>query len=187
MLGGEMAGELGRAARRWRCRGRRRIRRGARRRALGRSVARRATFAEGASFLMTFLTAWIPMRGRRARSGADRARARRRRAVSARRRCSSRVHLGARVVATAGSEEKRDVGPRAGADEAYGYDDCPTTKADVILDPVGGELFAGIAEGAQSARDLIAIGYAGGMWRGREPGAGRRPQRRRAGLLPRDG
>jgi NADPH:quinone reductase len=119
-----------------------------------------ATFAEGASFLMTFLTAWIPMRrvvepGQtvlvHAGSGGV--------------GCAAMQlarHLGARVHATAGSEEKRAWALEHGADEVHGYDDLPT--ADVIVDPVGGEVFAASLKALNPLGTLIAIGYAGGMW-----------------------
>ena len=52
-------------------------------------------------------------------------------------------HLGARVVATASTEEKREFARDLGADEAYGYDDFDEhVRADVVLDPVGGPVFA---------------------------------------------
>jgi NADPH:quinone reductase len=120
----------------------------------------RATFAEGASFLMTFLTAWIPMKrvvetGQtvlvHAGSGGVGSAA-----------MQLARHLGARVVATAGSEEKRAWALEHGADEAYGYDEFPS--ADVILDPVGGEVFASSLKALNPLGTLIAIGYAGGMW-----------------------
>jgi NADPH:quinone reductase len=124
-----------------------------------------ATFAEGASFLMTFLTAWIPLR-RQARvepgstvlvhAGAG--------GVGSAAIQLAR-HLGARVVATAGSEEKRAFALELGAEEAYGYDEfAETVRADVILDPVGGEVFAASLKSLAPLGTLIAIGYAGGMW-----------------------
>ncbi len=124
-----------------------------------------ATFAEGAAFLMTFLTAWIPLR-RQARvepgatvlvhaaaGGVGSA------AVQLCR------HLGARVIATAGSEEKRAFALELGAEEAYGYDEfAGAVRADVVLDPVGGEVFADSLKALAPLGTLIAIGYAGGMW-----------------------
>lgn len=79
--------------------------------------------------------------------------------------------LGARVIATAGSERKRQACLDAGADAALDYADpawvdafrsAAPGGADVIYDPVGGEV------GAQSLRCLafgaryLVIGFAGG-------------------------
>src|SRR5712691_11684720 len=102
-----------------------------------------ASFAEGASFLLTFLTAFIPLT-RQARllpgstvlvyaaaGGVGSA------AIQVART------LGARVVAAVGSAEKLDVCRSLGAKEAYVYDELPESiGADVVLDPVGGDLFA---------------------------------------------
>jgi NADPH2:quinone reductase len=124
-----------------------------------------ASFVEGAAFLMTFLTAWIPLRRQtrveagstvlvHAGSGGVGSAA-----------IQLAVHLGARVVATAGSEEKRAFTRELGAEEAYGYDEfAEAVRADVIVDPVGGEVFAASLKALQPLGTVIAIGYAGGMW-----------------------
>lgn len=125
----------------------------------------RASFAEGASFLMTFLTAWIPMKrvvlpGQtvlvHAGSGGVGSAA-----------MQLARHLGARVVATAGSEEKRAWALEHGADEVHGYEELPS--ADVIVDPVGGEVFAASLKALKPLGTLIAIGYAGGAWAPLDP------------------
>ena len=101
----------------------------------------KASFAEGASFLLTFLTAYIPL-------------TRQVRAARRARRCSSTRRAGgvgtatiqvaralgaARVVAAVGSAEKLDVCRELGAEEAYVYDELPEDlQADVVVDPVGG-------------------------------------------------
>ena len=90
-----------------------------------------ASFAEGASFLMTFLTAWIPMRrvvqpGQTVLAHAGSG------GVGSAAMQLAR-HLGARVHATASSDDKRAWALEHGADEAFGYDDFPA--ADVIVDP----------------------------------------------------
>ena len=95
-------------------------------------------------------------------------------------------HLGARVVATAGSEEKRAWTLEHGADEAYGYDDfAEAVRADVVVDPVGGEVFAVVAQGSHPARhadrDRLRRRHVGGP----EPGARRRAERVGRRLLPR--
>jgi NADPH2:quinone reductase len=124
-----------------------------------------ASFAEGAAFLMTFLTAYIPLvRQTRvgpgstvlvhaAAGGVGSA------AVQLAR------HLGARVVATAGSAEKRALARELGADEAWGYDEyAEHVRADVVVDPVGGKIFTQSLRVLEPLGTLIAIGYAGGLW-----------------------
>jgi NADPH:quinone reductase len=70
-------------------------------------------------------------------------------------------------VATAGSEEKRRFALEYGAEEAYGYDELP--PADVILDPVGGDMFAASLKALRPLGTLIAVGYAGGAWAPLDP------------------
>jgi NADPH:quinone reductase len=124
-----------------------------------------ASFAEGASFLLTFLTAYIPLT----------------RQVQLRDGATVLVHaaaggvgtaaiqvaraLGGRVVAAVGSEEKHVLCRELGADEAYLYDDIPDDlRVDVVLDPVGGELFEAAVGRLRPLGQLVAIGYAGGFW-----------------------
>ena len=108
-----------------------------------------ASFAEGASFLLTFLTAYIPLtRQVRVRPGSTVL------VYAAAGGVGSAAiqvarSLGARVVAAVGSEEKLDVCRSLGAAEAYVYDALPDELvADVVVDPVGGELFAGVVRAA---------------------------------------
>jgi NADPH:quinone reductase len=130
-----------------------------------------ASFAEGASFLLTFLTAYIPLT-RQARlvpgtrvlvhaaaGGVGTAAVQLARA------------LGAHVVAAAGSAEKLDVCTRLGASEAFLYDELPDDlKVDVVVDPVGGDLFAqGIAR-LRPLGVLLALGSAAGPWPETNPG-----------------
>jgi NADPH2:quinone reductase len=68
-------------------------------------------------------------------------------------------------VAAAGSEEKLALCRELGAEEAYVYDELPDDlRADVILDPVGGELFERSVTRLRPLGQLVAIGYAGGLW-----------------------
>jgi NADPH2:quinone reductase len=124
-----------------------------------------ASFAEGASFLLTFLTAWIPLT-RQVRlepgqtvlvhagsGGVGTA------AIQVAR------HLGARVVATASSEEKRRFCMELGAEDAYGYDEfAEAVHPDVVVDPVGGEVFAASVATLAPLGTVIGVGYAGGWW-----------------------
>ena len=124
-----------------------------------------ATFAEGASFLLTFLTAYIPLT-RQVRFEEER---------------DVLVHaaaggvgcaaiqvaraLNARVVAAVGSPEKLDLCRELGAAEAFVYDELPDDlRVDVVIDPVGGELFEAAVARLRPLGQLVAIGYAGGMW-----------------------
>ena len=121
-----------------------------------------ASFSEGASFLMAFLTAWLPLRNlergqtvlvHAATGGVGSA------AVQVAR------HLGARVLATASSDKKRALAQELGAAETYGYSDfAEAVRADVVFDPVGGEVFAASLKVLEPLGTIHAIGYAGGMW-----------------------
>jgi NADPH2:quinone reductase len=79
-------------------------------------------------------------------------------------------HLGAEVVATASSEEKRAVALEQGADRALGYDDfADEVRADVVLDPVGGEVFTRSFGVLKPLGSVVALGYAGGWWEPLDP------------------
>jgi NADPH2:quinone reductase len=124
-----------------------------------------ATWAEGAGFILTFLTAYVPLtRQVRLAEGA-----------------TVLVHaaaggvgtatievaraLGARVVAAVGSAEKLDLCRELGAEEAYVYDELPEDlRVDVVVDPVGGELFESSVPRLRPLGQLVAIGFAGGLW-----------------------
>jgi NADPH:quinone reductase len=129
-----------------------------------------ASFEEGAGFLLTFLTAWIPLtRQVRVRPGS----------VVLVHAGSGGVgsaaiqlakHLGAEVVATASTEEKRRVAIEQGADEAVGYDEfAENVRADVVLDPVGGEVFTQSFSVLKPLGAVVALGFAGGWWEQLDP------------------
>jgi NADPH2:quinone reductase len=124
-----------------------------------------ASFAEGAGFVLTFLTAWVPLT-RQVRLGEGQ---------------MVLVHaaaggvgtaaiqvaraLGARVVAAVGSPEKLELCRELGAEEAYVYDELPDDlRVDVVVDPVGGELFEAAVPRLRPLGTVVAIGYAGGLW-----------------------
>ena len=116
-----------------------------------------ASFEEGAAFLMTFLTAWIPLRRAQgtvlvtaAAGGVGSA------AVQVAK------HVGAHVVAAASTEEKRRFALDLGADEAVGYDELP--PCDWAFDTVGGDLFTACLQAVRPLGTAVAAGYAGGMW-----------------------
>jgi NADPH:quinone reductase len=129
-----------------------------------------ASFAEGAAFLLTFLTAWLPLTRQvrvepgstvlvhAAAGGVGSA------AVQVAR------HLGARVVATASTDGKRQVALELGAEEAYGYEEfAEAVRADVVFDPVGGDVFAASLRRVDALGAVVAIGFAGGAWQPLDP------------------
>ena len=135
------------------------------------------SFVQGASFLMTFLTAYIPLTRQAtvgpgsvvlvhaAAGGVGTA------AVQVAR------HLGARVVATAGSEEKLKLARELGAEIAIDYraeDFAARVReevgaVDVVVDPVGGSVLAESLPLLRPLGVLIAIGFAGGPWEPLDP------------------
>ncbi|HSX22765.1 MAG TPA: zinc-binding dehydrogenase [Gaiellaceae bacterium] len=124
-----------------------------------------ASFAEGASFLLTFLTAYIPLtRLVRVRPGASVLVLAGAGGVG----CAAiqvARSLGANVVAAAGSPEKLDLCRSLGAADAYVYDEIPDDlRVDVVVDPVGGELFERALGKLKPMGSLIAIGFAAGAW-----------------------
>jgi NADPH2:quinone reductase len=80
--------------------------------------------------------------------------------------------LGARVLATAGSAAKLDVARRQGADEAYDYSTPDWVErvkqatggrgADVIYDPVGGEIFDLSTKCIAFSGRILVVGFASG-------------------------
>ncbi|MDD9878977.1 MAG: NADPH:quinone oxidoreductase family protein [Magnetovibrio sp.] len=77
---------------------------------------------------------------------------------------------GATVVATAGSEAKRQLARDHGADEAIGYDALRDAVkdftdgrgADVVFDPIGGDVFMQSLRATAREGRLVTIGYASG-------------------------
>jgi NADPH:quinone reductase len=129
-----------------------------------------ASFEEGAGFLLTHLTGWIPLT-RQVRVGPG--------SVVLVHAGSGGVgsaaiqlakHLGARVVATASTDEKREVAAQQGADDVFGYDDfVDGVRADVVLDPVGGDVFTRSFSVLRPLGTVVALGFAGGWWEPVDP------------------
>ena len=129
-----------------------------------------ASYEEGAAFLLTFLTAWIPLtrQVRLPKGGTVLVHAASGGVGSAAVQVAK--HLGARVVATASTEEKRRVARDLGADEAISYEDCSDgVRVDVVIDPVGGEAFTRCLPLLNPLGTAVAIGYAGGWWEPLDP------------------
>jgi NADPH2:quinone reductase len=129
-----------------------------------------ASFAQGASFLLTFLTAYIPLT-RQARLAPS---------------TTVLVHaaaggvgtaavqladaLGARVVAAVGSASKLGICLELGAAEAYVYDELPDDlRVDIVVDPVGGELFSKALTRLRPLGVVLALGSAAGPWPETDP------------------
>jgi NADPH2:quinone reductase len=129
-----------------------------------------ASFAQGAAFLLTYLTAWIPLtRQARVREGQTVLVHAAAGGVGSAAVQVAR-HLGARVVATAGSAEKQQVALDLGAEEAYGYDEfAAAVTVDHVLDPVGGQVFADSLKVLDPLGSIVAIGFAGGLWQDVSP------------------
>lgn len=120
-----------------------------------------ATFAQGAAFLTTYLTAYIPYAQRtytdsvlvHAGSGGV---------------GTAAIQLGkvegATVFATASTEEKRAFALRAGADEVRAYDAIDDLRVDLVIDPVGGDVFTRSLPLLNPLGTIAAIGFAGGLW-----------------------
>ena len=130
-----------------------------------------ASFAEGASFLLTFLTAYIPLtRQARIDSGSTVLVYAAAGGVGTAAIQLARA-FGARVVAAVGSTEKLDACRELGAAEAYVYDELPDDlKADIVVDPVGGELFSQGIGRLKPLGVLLALGSAAGPWPELNPG-----------------
>lgn len=123
-----------------------------------------ASYAAGASFLTTYLTAYIPLHHQVHVTPASTVLVH---AGSGGVGCAAiqlAKHLGAKVIATASSDEKRAFAVGVGADEAYGYDEIADLRVDVVVDPVGGDVFTRSLPLLNPLGAIVAIGFAGGLW-----------------------
>jgi NADPH2:quinone reductase len=118
------------------------------------------SYAAGAAFLTTYLTAYIPLRRLsfesvlvHAGSGGVGTAA-----------IQLAKHFGATVCATASSEEKRAFALGVGADVVLGYDEIDDVRVDVVVDPVGGDVFTRSLPLLDPLGTIVAIGFAGGLW-----------------------
>ena len=129
-----------------------------------------ASYAEGASFLTTFLTAWIPLtRQARIRPGSHVLVTAAAGGVG-----TAAIQLallrGARVTAAAGSAEKLEVARGLGAERTISYEEIgELDDVDVALDPVGGPVFTACLKALRPLGVAIGIGFAGGAWEPVDP------------------
>lgn len=78
--------------------------------------------------------------------------------------------IGARVIATAGSEEKLAIAKKAGADEVLNYNDATWSKrirkelggADVVIDPVGGDVLQKSILCTNFEGRIVIVGFTSG-------------------------
>ena len=129
-----------------------------------------ASYAEGAAFLTTYLTAWIPLirlaRIHRdsnvlvtaAAGGVGTA------------AIQIAAFAGASVTAAAGSEEKLQLARDLGAQRTVSYEEIGALDdIDVALDPVGGPVFTACINSLRPLGVAIGIGFAGGAWEPVDP------------------
>jgi len=129
-----------------------------------------ASYAEGASFLTTFLTAALPFKHQAhvhpgsnvlVTAGAG--------GVGTAAIQMARL-LGATVTAAAGSEEKLALARELGAERTVSYDEIgELDDIDGALDPVGGPVFAACLKSLRPLGVAIGIGFAGGAWEPVDP------------------
>lgn len=129
-----------------------------------------ASYEEGASFLMTFLTAWIPLtRQASVRSGSRVLVLAAAGGVGSAAVQAARL-LGAEVVACAGTEAKLTLPLSLGAAEAVTYERLgEVAPVDVVVDPVGGPAFLDVLKLLRPLGVAVEIGFAGGLWPPVEP------------------
>jgi NADPH2:quinone reductase len=129
-----------------------------------------ADYAEGAAFLTTYLTAWIPLT-RQVRLHPDSN-------VLVTAACGGvgtaaiqvALFAGATVTAAAGSEEKLELARQLGASRTVSYEEiAELDDIDVALDPVGGPVFTACIGALRPLGAAIAIGFAGGAWEPVDP------------------
>ena len=129
-----------------------------------------ASYAEGAAFLTTYLTAWIPMT-RQARIHRD-SNVLVTAAAGGVGTAAIQVALfaGANVTAAAGSEEKLELARELGATRTVSYEEIgELDDIDVAFDPVGGPVFSACIKALRPLGVAIGIGFAGGAWEPVDP------------------
>ena len=129
-----------------------------------------ASYAEGAAFLTTSLTAWIPLtRQARLHPGTNVLVTAAAGGVGTA-AIQVAVFCGATVTAAAGSEEKLQLARTLGAQRTVSYEEIgELDDIDVALDPVGGPVFAACLKALRPLGIAIAIGFAGGAWEAVDP------------------
>jgi NADPH2:quinone reductase len=124
----------------------------------------KASFAAGAAFMTTYLTAYIPLTRQVRMSASSTVLVHAGSGGVGSAAIQLAKHLGAKVIATASTDEKRAFAREVGADEAVGYDEIDDLRVDVVIDPVGGEVFPRSLPLLSPLGAIVAIGFAGGLW-----------------------
>jgi len=129
-----------------------------------------ASYAEGAAFLTTYLTAWIPLtRQARVHPGSNVLVTAAAGGVGTA-AIQVAAFCGATVTAAAGSEEKLELARTLGAQRTVSYEEIgELDDIDVALDPVGGPVFAACVKALRPLGVAIGIGFAGGTWEPVDP------------------
>jgi NADPH2:quinone reductase len=123
-----------------------------------------ASYAAGAAFFTTYLTAYIPLRWQVRVTGASTVLVHAGSGGVGSAAIQLAKQLGAHVIATASSDEKRAFARAQGADEAVGYDEIEGLSVDVVIDPVGGDVFTRSLAILKPLGNIVAIGFTGGLW-----------------------
>jgi NADPH:quinone reductase len=123
-----------------------------------------ASFAAGASFLTTYGTAYIPLHYQLRVSSSSTVLVHAGSGGVGTAAIQLAKRLGATVIATASTEEKRAFARELGADEALAYDEIDDLRVDVVVDPVGGELFTRSLPLLNPLGAIVAVGFTGGLW-----------------------
>jgi NADPH2:quinone reductase len=119
-----------------------------------------ASFAAGAAFLTTYLTAYVPF----SRLSFDSVLVHAGSGGVGTAAIQLAKHRGATVHATASSDEKRAFASKVGADHVLAYDAIDDLRVDVVIDPVGGDVFTRSLPLLNPLGTIVAIGFAGGLW-----------------------
>ena len=121
-------------------------------------------------FLTTYLTAWIPMtRQARIHPGTNVLVTAAAGGVGTA-AIQVATFCGANITAAAGSEEKRELARRLGAQRTVTYEEIgELDDIDVAFDPVGGPVFTACLKALRPLGVAIAIGFAGGAWEPIDP------------------
>jgi NADPH2:quinone reductase len=129
-----------------------------------------ASYAEGAAFLTTYLTAWIPFtRQVRLHHGTNVLVTAAAGGVGTA-AVQLAVFSGATVTAAAGTEEKLALARELGASRTVAYDEIAALDdVDVAFDPVGGPVYRACLEALRPLGIAIGIGFAGGAWEPVDP------------------
>ena len=129
-----------------------------------------ASYAQGAAFLTTYLTAWIPMtRQARIHPGTNVLVTAAAGGVGTA-AIQVAAFCGATVTAAAGSEEKCELARKLGAQRTVTYEEIgELDDIDVAFDPVGGPVFTACVQSLRPLGVAIGIGFAGGTWEQVDP------------------